>query len=257
MNLLLLEPAEVGDDGQVSLHDRRAEHLRQVLGVQPGSRVRAAVLGSGVTLAEVLAVAADGGVMLRLQDEAAPPPPPHLSLILALPRPRALARILRLAASLGLARIDLINSWRVEKSYFSSPVVAPDALRRELWLGAEQGGWPRLPAIAVHPKFRAFLEEHEPPCGSRALLAEPEAVVTIEAVVLGSGRLPAQEVLAIGPEGGWIDRERESFAARGFAEVALGPWVLTVEHAVAVALGQLELLRRLGRTAEAVTATPP
>jgi|CXWL01.1.fsa_nt_gi RsmE family RNA methyltransferase len=247
MNLLLLEPSEMGEDDRVTLTGRRAEHLRSVLGVVPGSEVRAAVLGTGVSRAEVVAVDASA-VTLQLGEPAPLPALPRLSLILALPRPRALARILRLGASLGLERIDLINSWRVEKSYFSSPVVTPEALRRELWLGAEQGGWPRLPEIAVHPKFRAFLEPLAPPPGTRALLADPEAAAPIEEVVLADPREPAAEVLAIGPEGGWIERERESFRDHGFAEVRLGPWVLTVEHAVAVALGQWELLRRMSRT---------
>jgi 16S rRNA (uracil1498-N3)-methyltransferase len=219
--------------------------------VAPGSSVRAAVVDGGLAEAEVLAVE-DGAVTLRLLSEAPPPELPRLSLVLALPRPRALARILRLGASLGLERIDLINSWRVEKSYFSSPVVTPEALRRELWLGAEQGGWPRLPAIAVHPRFRPYLEAHAPPPGSLALLADPEAVNPIEDVVLAAAG-PTAEILAIGPEGGWIDRERESFRAAGFHEVHLGPWVLTVEHAVAVALGQWELLRRWGSAKPAGT----
>lgn len=249
MNLLLVEARELGDDGCVTLEDRRADHLVQVLGVAPGDRLRAGLLDAGLAAAEVVA-AAPGRVVLRLADLGPPPALPRLALVLALPRPRALARILRLAASLGLERIDLINSWRVEKSYFASPVVAPEALRRELWLGAEQGGWPRLPAIAVHPRFRPFLEAHSPPPGSRALLAEPTAVATIEEVVLAEPAEATAEVLAIGPEGGWIDRERESFRSAGFAEVRLGPWVLTVEHAVAVALGQWELLRRLGATRE-------
>lgn len=246
MNRLLLERYELGTDATVTLRDRRAEHLISVLGVAPGSPVRAAVVDGGLADAEVLAVE-DGAVTLRLLSEAPPPALPRLSLVLALPRPRALARILRLGASLGLERIDLINSWRVEKSYFSSPLVTPEALRRELWLGAEQGGWPRLPAIAVHLRFRPYLEAHAPTPGSLALLADPEAVATIEEVVLAAPHPPGAEVLAIGPEGGWIDRERESFREVGFQEVRLGPWVLTVEHAVAVALGQWELLRRLGR----------
>ena len=51
--------------------------------------------------------------------------------------------------------------------------------------------------------------------------------------------------LAIGPEGGWIEREVETFVARGFTPVSLGAPILRVEAAVASALGQLLLVQRL------------
>jgi 16S rRNA (uracil1498-N3)-methyltransferase len=52
-------------------------------------------------------------------------------------------------------------------------------------------------------------------------------------------------LIAIGPEGGWIDRELDSFAARGFTAVRLGAPILRVEAAVTAALAQITLLRRL------------
>jgi RsmE family RNA methyltransferase len=55
---------------------------------------------------------------------------------------------------------------------------------------------------------------------------------------------PSPLTLAIGPEGGWIEREVGTFAARGFAIVSLGAPVLRVEVALAAALGQLALLLR-------------
>jgi len=72
------------------------------------------------------------------------------------------------------------------------------------------------------------------------LIAHPGAP-PIEAALPGA----APVVLAIGPEGGWIDREVETFVARGFTAVSLGAPILRVETAVAAALGQLLVLRRL------------
>jgi 16S rRNA U1498 N3-methylase RsmE len=46
-------------------------------------------------------------------------------------------------------------------------------------------------------------------------------------------------------DSGWIEREIETFVARGFTPVSLGAPVLRVEAAVASALGQLALLHRL------------
>ena len=75
--------------------------------------------------------------------------------------------------------------------------------------------------------------------GPRRLLAHPHAP-SIEAV---AGKGPA--VLAIGPEGGWIERELATFAERGFIACSLGAPILRVESAVSVALGQLMLLDRM------------
>ena len=46
-------------------------------------------------------------------------------------------------------------------------------------------------------------------------------------------------VVAIGPEGGWIDAERASFRDAGFREVDLGPRILRVETALAALAGRL------------------
>ena len=79
-----------------------------------------------------------------------------------------------------------------------------------------------------------------PPRPQIKLVAHPGAP-PIE--VAEPGELPL--VLAIGPEGGWIAREVETFVARGFTPVSLGAPILRVETAVAAALGQLLVLRRL------------
>ena len=78
---------------------------------------------------------------------------------------------------------------------------------------------------------------------ARKLVAHPGAPADRARGVTG----PAEPlVLAIGPEGGWIVREVDTFVARGFEPVSLGAAILRVEAAVAAALGQLVLLRRLG-----------
>ena len=240
MNLLLVEPAELRDD-TVTLSDRRAEHLRSVLGVAPGARVRAGVVGGPLGTAEVLT---DDGTAIALRLALTDPPstPLAIELVLAVPRPKVLSRTIEIAASFGVARIALTNAWRVDKSYLSSPRLLPAALALSARLGAEQGATTHLPAIAVHRRLMELLDVRWPagsPPGLR-LVAHPGAP-PIESAV----RAPVPITLAIGPEGGWIAREVETFVARGFAPVSLGPAILRVEAAIAAALGQLVLLDRL------------
>jgi 16S rRNA (uracil1498-N3)-methyltransferase len=162
--------------------------------------------------------------------------------VLAMPRPKVVTRTIEIAASFAVRRIDLTNAWRVDKSYLRSPRLVPDALALAARIGAEQGATTHVPPIAVHERLMALLDARFPATSEHAalrLVAHPGAP-PIEAAVTELAPIE----LAIGPEGGWIERELDTFVARGFRPVSLGAPILRVEAAVASVLGQLALLRR-------------
>lgn len=238
MNLLLVDEPELAGD-VVTLRDRRAAHLCGVLKVAVGAAVRAGIVGGPLGTAEVLAI--DGGaVTVRFVAGAASPLPMPLSLVLAIPRPKVLSRTLEIAAAFGVTRIDLVNSWRVDKAYLSSPRLAPAALAESVRLGAEQGVTTHVPPVAVHARFMGYLDGA--PAPARGLCAHARGGILVEHA---APPFTAPTTLAIGPEGGWIEREVETFAARNFTIVRLGDSILRVEAAVAAALAQLSLLARL------------
>ena len=120
--------------------------------------------------------------------------------------------------------------------------------------GADRG---RLTDLAVVVVLRRYGRALEPEVATlladaprlalrdgRALCAHARGGLPIEAA---PGPANAPTTLAIGPEGGWIEREVDTFAARGFTIVSLGDAILRTEAAVAGALAQLALLRRLHR----------
>jgi 16S rRNA (uracil1498-N3)-methyltransferase len=238
VNLLLVEAAELDAAGVVVLADRRADHLRTTLRATVGTRLRAGVIGGCVGDAEVIS---DSGTAftLRVHATAASPQPLPIDLVLAVPRPKVLGRAIETAAAFGVSRIALTNAWRVDKSYLASPRTEPPALALATRLGAEQGGTTHLPPVELHRRFMAMLDAI--PRQPRLLVAHPGGV-PLERATHG---LDVPTTLAIGPEGGWIAREVETFAARGFAVVSLGTAILRVETALAAALGQLVLLERL------------
>lgn len=235
MNLLLLHPEDFVAADRVRIRDRRLAHLREVLGVAPGSELRAGLLDGPLGTATLLRVDA-GMAELTVALDSPPPPPLAVSLILALPRPKILRRVLRAATMLGVKEIHLVNSWRVDKSYWQTPLLTPEHLRAELLLGLEQALDTALPSVHSHRRFKPFVEDKlDAIAGARRrLVAHPRS-----AEPLTSAPLDKPVLLALGPEGGFIPYEIDALVAGGFTPVTLGPRVLTVEVALAAALGRL------------------
>ena len=235
MNLLLLAPAEVRDDGTVLLTGRRHEHARAVLRVQAGETLRLGVRGGRCGTGEVLSESA-AGLLLRVTLDAEPPPRASVSLVLAMPRPKALRRVIPAVASLGVDRVVLVNAARVEKSYFDSKVLAPAFLDGLVDLGLEQARDTRPPLVEVRDRFRPFVEDElDRWAGASArLVAHPPARATVP-------RFDAARpvTLAIGPDGGWVPFEVGLLERSGFAPVSLGARILRVEVAVSYLLGRI------------------
>jgi RsmE family RNA methyltransferase len=245
VNLLLLEPEELGDDVSVELRGRRAHHLRAVLGVSVGDRVRVGVIRGAVGHATVREMG-DDRVLLEAQLDGKPASPPSVDLVLAVPRPKVLSRVLETAAAVGVRRIDLVNAWRVDKSYLGSRRLETAALQRALRLGCEQGGGTWVPDVDVHRMLMPFLRTLSRRLASqsaRCVIAHPGAPTRLEEVLPQGYAGPT--ILAVGPEGGWIEREVASFGDLGFRPASIGAGVLRVESAVAALLAEVGLLGRL------------
>jgi 16S rRNA (uracil1498-N3)-methyltransferase len=241
VNLLLLQPGELRPDGTARLGGRRAAHVAGVLRAVPGDRILAGVVGGRMGEADILSASSDE-VVLRPALDREPPAPSPVSLLVAVPRPKILRKVLQAAASMGVKRIVLLGSWRVEKSYFASPFLAPDAIRAELLLGLEQGRDTRVPEVTVRRFFKPFVEDElDARFPERArLLAHPAGAPPLSGLAPSGDRA----ALAVGPEGGWTPYEAEELRRRGFAPFSLGPRVLRVDAAVPYAVGQAELWLR-------------
>jgi RsmE family RNA methyltransferase len=241
LNLILLDAAALSGDGTVRLSGRQAAHVLQVIRPEVGDRLQIGLVGGRMGTGQVLALQ-PGEVVLRASLDREPPPRSPVDLLVALPRPKILRKVLQAAASMGVARLLLLGSYRVEKSYFASPLLAPAALEEELRLGLEQGRDTIRPQVEVRRFFKPFVEDElEGFCGAaHRLLAHPTTSCGLASLVPSSERA----VIAIGPEGGWTPYEAEQLAARGFAPFSLGPRALRVDVAVSFALGQAELWLR-------------
>jgi RsmE family RNA methyltransferase len=136
---------------------------------------------------------------------------------------------------MGIKEIYIIRTWRVEKSYWGSPVLEEGNLLRQVIAGLEQGRDTVLPVISIRKRFRPFVEDELPSIsqGTLALAAHPAAE---NPCPRGVG---CAVTLALGPEGGFIPYEIDALASTGFQPVSLGGRILRVETALPMIAGRL------------------
>lgn len=234
MNLILLFNDDFIDDQHVRLCERRRAHVQEVHRAELGDTLSVGLLngkmGTGVVTAN-----SEDNLELKVCLDQDPPPPLPLTLILALPRPKMLKRILQTITAMGVKKLILLNSYRVEKSYWQTPILKPEALLQQLILGLEQAKDTRLPEVILEKRFKPFVEDELRSVlgNSRALVAHPNTATPCPR------SLDGPTTLAIGPEGGFIAYEIDKLEACGFEAVHIGPRILRVENAVPAILGRL------------------
>ncbi len=233
MNLVLVFEEDFVSPSRVVLRGRRAEHVREVHRVSAGDDLVVGLAGGKIGIGRVLRAGDELEMEVTLDRD--PPRPLDVTLVLAVPRPKVLNRVVAAVTSIGVKRIFLINAWRVEKSYWRSPRMSAENLRMQSVLGLEQARDTVLPRIETRRLFRPFVEDELPSVisGTTALVAHPYASDECPRGV------PGPIALAIGPEGGFIDKEIDSLTKIGFRAVTLGDRILRVETAIATILGRL------------------
>lgn len=234
MNLLLLEEADFIAADRVILRDRRLKHMQEVHGVAVGDSLRVGRINGLMGRAEVLRLEPREAELQVVLDQP-PPAKLPLTLVLALPRPKMLRRVFQTVATMGVPRVILVNSYRVEKSFWQTPFLQPDAIRENLVLGLEQARDTVLPEIIIEKRFKPFVEDRLPAIaeGTLGLVGHPG-----EHPPCPRG-LSEPVTLAIGPEGGWIPYEVDLLGKAGLNPVQLGDRILRVETAVTALLARL------------------
>lgn len=230
MNLVLLDRSELDSEGRVTLDDHRARHLEKVLGVAIGSRIRVGIIDGPIGAAEVRELSPQGVTLHCTWGEI--PAVPRIDILLALPRPKVIGRLYSSLAQLGIRRLMLSNAARVERYYFDAHQLDPEYRRARLLDGLAQAKDTHLPLVTVHKSLRTLIEDELPTFSGEGLrlMADPMAHTRMRQAcqdIHGESRV----LLAIGPEGGWNDFERELLQAHGFHPVGMGPRTLRTDIA--------------------------
>ncbi len=234
MNLLLLEQKDFIDESTALIDDKRLVHLQQVLKAQVGDTLNTGLLNGKIGTSTINSLS-DKSATLQVKLNQLPPAPLPLTIILALPRPKMLRRILRSIAELGIKDLYLINSYKVEKSYWQTPVLEAATIDNYLKEGLIQAKDTILPRVHIKKLFKPFVEDE-----LKAIINQREAFV---AHPYSTDNKPAQaypststneRVIAIGPEGGFIDYEIGLLQQQGLQPITLGNRIYRVENAITI-----------------------
>ena len=234
MNLVILLENDFIGNGRARVGGRRANHIISVHRAEKGKELKVGILNGQIGTGTVSSISDDSMEMdVRLFRD--PPEALPLTLIFALPRPKSFRKAIHAAASMGVKKIIVIESWKVDKSYWKSPVLEKENLYEDMLLGLEQGVDTVMPEITFKKRFKPFVEDEleELSKDSFCLIAEPSSEQPCPFNV------DKQTTLVIGPEGGFTPYEVGAFTERGFIPVNVGKRIIRVEYAIAALLGRL------------------
>ncbi|AFU97508.1 16S rRNA (uracil(1498)-N(3))-methyltransferase [Simiduia agarivorans] len=238
MNLLLLTADQFLNDDTAQVSGRQARHIVEIHRAELGQRLRVGRVNGCHGQGIVTNISADCVTLSHISLDQPPPTALPLTLLLAMPRPKMLRRLLQTVATMGVKKLVLHNAARVEKSFWQTPFLQPASVHEQFVLGLEQARDTVMPELVVEKRFRPFVEDRLPDFlekDTRALVAHPYDAIPCPVGLPGNQPV----ALAIGPEGGYVPFEIDLLKAQGFSAVSLGERILRVETAVPVALARL------------------
>lgn len=227
-------------------------HVHNILNAQIGDTLKIGQLGGNLGTAVIESILPDIIQLCEVRLDIAPPAKLDVTVILALPRPKVLRRLIMDMTALGVRDIVLINSYRTQKSYWQSPMLT--RLDEFIVEGLQQGVDTVAPIITLQKRFKPFVEDELAALiTDRVIVAHPYAQLSfadylqqqacvsnlfasVKTSNISDKTLPS--VVFIGSEGGWIDYEIELLQAQGCQAVNIGSRILRTEAAVNVLLGQ-------------------
>lgn len=167
---------------------------------------------------------------------AVPEPPLRIVLAQAVGKGDRMDFCLQKATELGVSAIQPLFSERTEVRLTGDRLERRcEHWRRVIASACEQSGRARIPELLPATDLGAWLAQSgREPC----LVLEPSAEQALSAHTLEGNEV----ALAVGPEGGFAERELKQFQLAGARPVSLGPRVLRTETAGPAAIAVLQAL---------------
>lgn len=233
MNIVLLDPRQTESELWSISAKRQIEHLTTHVDIQVGDTLKVGIREGKRYLTEIVSIDETCVQLKPLQQEIVPAKHP-VTLIVAMPRPKVLRRLIMDAVTLGVEKIILLHSCRVDKSYWQTPFL--QQVDQYVTLGLEQAGDTIAPKIELYKRFKPFVED----ILSGLITADCPAFVAhpyAEQPMPYALQHPC--TIVIGPEGGFIPYEVDLLIKNGCQAVSLGNRILRTETAISYVLGRL------------------
>ena len=222
------------EDGKAVVEGETAHHLGRVLRAQTGQLYELSD-GEKVWLGRIEKVGRDRLEFALVEELPAYQPAVDVTLLLAVVKFDAFEWAIEKATELGVSTIVPLAAARSEKALLGAAEKRAERWKKILAEASQQSRRLRLPFLgALARPEQAFSSAGD---GLKLLLSERQDAPSMREVL--AGRETAKAAIAIGPEGGWTDRELELSQQSGFKQLSLGKLILRTETAVIAALASL------------------
>ncbi len=220
-------------------------HIKEVLKSKVGDSLTIGEIGGNLGKATIAQINNDEVQLRDVTLDKEPPAKLDLTVILALPRPKVLRRLIMDMTSLGVNKLIIVNSYRTQKSYWQSPLL--NRIDEFVFEGLQQAIDTVPLEIEMKKRFKPFVEDEFPALLQSkemgdAVIAHPYASDSWKSYLDGlkskdSNKETMPKILCVGAEGGWIDYEVDLLCKHGCTAVSLGERILRTETVVSVLLG--------------------
>ena len=214
-------------------------HIKEVLKSKEGDSLTVGEIGGNIGKATIAKIDNNEVILANIMLNKKPPAKLDLTIILALPRPKVLRRLIMDMTSLGVNRLIIVNSYRSQKSYWQSPLL--DRIDEFIFEGLQQAIDTIPLKVELKKRFKPFVEDEFPSLlkeQERAIIAHPYVLQSWKTYLKENSNTQMPKVLCIGAEGGWIDYEVELLCKHGCRAISLGERILRTETVVSTILGQ-------------------
>jgi len=228
--------------------DERTIHLLKVLHKKPGDEFEAGILGGKKGTGRIVKINLDGSIFVTVQ--ATEPPPQRLRLRMAVSfvRPIQLRRIFRDLSSIGVSAVDLVGADMGEKSYRDTHLLLNGGAQAAFVEGAVQARDTRIPEFKIYDNIESWLKDYPwDKTDNRISQLITADNVRPEGSFFNLSVTTRPIVVAVGPERGWSDRERDLFEKAGFLRLSIGERALRTDTAcTAAAALAMEKIEEVG-----------
>lgn len=219
---------EVSGD-QAFLLGNNAEHLARVLRARIGRQFDIAT-PDGVRLGKITAIQPDRVTFTLQQAVKTAIASRQIHLYLSVFKFDRMEWAIEKCTELGIASLRPIIALRTEKHLAVAADKRVERWRRIVHEASQQSRSAAIPEVLVPQKLSAIVASAP---GGRILLAENEShIVLCDMIDKEEGELS----LAVGPEGGWTEKELGSFLEHGWRSASLGNTILRAETAAIAAV---------------------